>query len=87
MLTYHSIAIKYDLFCQYLYEAYVIIMFFYVLKTFFQFSFTLTSDNLNIHVEKIFILIPLLSIYKSYQNIFQWQNCGLIFCILNFIIY
>ena len=83
MLTYHDIAINYDLFTTYLYEAYVVIMFYFVLKTFYGFSFTLSSEDLYIHLEKVFALIPLMSIYNSYSNIYSWQNLGLFFGIID----
>ena len=83
MLTYHDIAVNYDLFVSILYEAYVVIMFYFVLKTFYEFSFTLNSEALYIHIEKIFALIPLMSIYNSYSNIYSWQHLGLFYAIID----
>lgn len=87
MLTYHDIAINYDLFVSFLYEAYVVMMFYFVLKTFYQLSITLDFTELYIHLEKVFALIPLMSIYNSYSNIYSWQNLGLFFAIMDLINY
>ena len=83
--SYIILHINYDLFCEYLFESYIILLYLYIIKVFYGFSFTLTSDGLYIHLEKVFVLIPVLSVYNSYSNIYYWQNIGLLFITLDLI--
>ena len=85
MLTYYDIAINYDLFASYLYEAYIIFLYLCVVYKFYGFSFTLESPGLYIHLEKVFALIPIISVYNSYSKIYSWQNFGLFFVIIDLI--